>query len=219
MATSVLDVRDTVAPRQVPVPGADVAPRAAVPLRRVPAPALAAGLLAVLQAVGLLAAGLTRTDGVLSSAVRPPGLLIAGGLVVLAGWIVLSAAGGAALIDGADRRMLVRTSLAELVLVAVAVVLPAPAAPVLGLPMPVAFAAAVSLPVVKLLLADSVSARRWVAQGPRLRQDRRPDPVARYRVLCAATLGVLALGLGALAVLAPVQPGADTPTSSVVGHP
>ena len=225
MAISVLDVRDTLAPPPVRVPRAGAADVAGVPaerLRRVPLAALAGGLLAVLEAVALLATGLTQIDAVLSSPVRPPGLVVAGGLVALAGWIVLSAVGGAALLDGADRSLVVRTSLLELFVVAaagaVAVVLPVPDALTPGLPLPVAFAVAVSLPVTKLLLVDAAPARRWVAQGPRVRRSR-PDPVAGHRVLCTLTLGVIALGLAAVAVLAPVQDGVGAPASSVVYQP
>jgi hypothetical protein len=39
------------------------------------------------------------------------------------------------------------------------------------------------------------------------------------RALCTATLGVLALGLGVLAVLTPPQSDAGTPASSVVYQP
>ncbi|NEK85457.1 hypothetical protein GCU60_06740 [Blastococcus saxobsidens] len=225
MAISVLDVRDTLAPAHVRVPRAGGAAdgTATADLRWVPVPALVAGLLAVLQAVGLLAVGLTRIDTVLSSPQRPPGLVIVAGLVALAGWIVLSAGGGAALIDGVSRRLVVRTSAVELVAVtlvgAAAVVLPVPAALNPGLPLPIVFAVAISLPVTKLLLAGSASARRWVAQAPRVPVRRRPDPVARHRVLCTLTLGVIALGLGGLALATPVQNPADVPASSVVYHP
>ncbi|RZU34432.1 hypothetical protein [Blastococcus saxobsidens] len=226
MATSVLDVRDTIAPPHVRVPRVGDAPgatEAVARLRWVPLNALAAGLLAVLQAVGLLAVGLTQIDGVLSAAVRPPGLVVVGGLVALAGWIVLSAGGGAALIDGASRRLVVRTSAVELAVVALAgaaaVVVPVPGALTAGLPLPLVFAVAVSLPVTKLLLADSASARRWVAQGPRVRVRQGPDPVAGHRVLCTLTLGVIALGLSGLALLTPVPNPVDAPASSVVYHP
>ena len=226
MATTVLDGRDTIAPPHVRVPrngeASDTAATAGH-LRWVPLTALAAGLLAVLQAVALLAVGLTQIDGVLSSPVRPPGLLIVGGLVALAGWIVLSAGGGATLVDGADRRLVVRTSAVELAVVAIAgaaaVVVPVPGSLTAGLPLPLLFAVAVSLPVAKLLLADSVSARRWVARGPRVRGRRGPDPVEGHRVLCTLTLGVIALGLGGLALLTPVQTPVDAPASSVVHHP
>ncbi|RBY95107.1 hypothetical protein DQ237_15500 [Blastococcus sp. TF02-8] len=224
MAISVLDVRGTVAGPSVRTERSvdDVA--AGTELRRVPAPALFAGLLSVLQAVGLLATGLTQIDGVLSSAVRPAGLLVVGALLALAGWIVLAAGGGAALVDGTTRRLLVATSAVELFVVAlvgvIAVVQPLPEVLTYGLPVPVAFAGAIALPVAKLLLADAPSARRWVTQGRRLRTRRPgPDPTRAYRGLCAATLGVIALGLGALTVLTPVQPHPESPASSVVYHP
>ncbi|TFV53015.1 hypothetical protein [Blastococcus sp. TF02A-35] len=225
MAISVLDVRDTVAPPSVrtqrPAATADGAD-AGQALRRVPAPALLAGLLSVLQAVGLLATGLTQIDGVLASPVRPAGLLVVGGVVALAAWIVLAAGGGAALVDGSSRRLLVGTASVELSVVAlagvVAVFSPLPEALTLGLPAPVAFAGAVALPVAKLLLADAVTTRRWVAQGPRPRL-RRPDPAVAHRALCTLTLGVIGLGLAGLAVLTPVDPSPESPLSSVVYHP
>ncbi|RBY94236.1 hypothetical protein DQ244_02515 [Blastococcus sp. TBT05-19] len=227
MAISVLDVRDTVASPYLRTPRtADATSQADAgqALRRVPVPALVAGLVAIVQAVGLLAAGLDGIDDVLASATRPAGLLILGGLLALAAWIVLAAGGGAAMIDGCNRRLLVLTSSVELFVVAlvgaVAVVWPVPEALTFGLPVPVAFAGAVAVPVAKLLLADAPTARRWVAQGPRLRTRRPgPDPVVVHRVLCTATLGVIALGLGAVALLSPVQPGAENPASSVVYHP
>ncbi|MCA0144579.1 hypothetical protein [Blastococcus sp. LR1] len=227
MAISVLDVRDTVAQpylREQRMSGAthevDVEQR----LRRVPAPALLAGFISVVQAVGLLATGLTGIDGVLATPTRPPGLLIVGTLVALAAWIVLAAVGGAALVDGCTRRLLVLTASVELSVVAVvgavALFWPLPDALTYGLPVPVAFAGAVALPVAKLLLADAPTARRWVAQGPR-RTARRPgpDPAVVHRALCTATLGVIALGLGVLAVVTPPQSDAGTPASSVVYQP
>ena len=119
MAISVLG---TPASPYVRTPRADDGAReadAAPALRRVPVPALVAGVLSVVQAVGLLAGGLDGIDGVLATPARPAGLLIVGGLVALAGWIVLAAGGGAALIDGANRRLLVLTSSVELFVVAV----------------------------------------------------------------------------------------------------
>jgi hypothetical protein len=227
VAISVLDVRDTVAQpyfREQRVSGETSGVDAGPRLRRVPAPALLAGLVSVVQAVGLLATGLTGIDGALATPARPTGLLIVGTLVVLAGWIVLAAIGGAALIDGCNRRLLVRTASVELVVVAVigavAVSWRLPEALTYGLPVPAAFAGAAAVPVAKLLLADAPTARRWVAQGPR-RTTRRPgqDPAVVHRALCTVTLGVIALGLGALAVLTPPASDAGNPASSVVYQP
>src|SRR5215207_8165903 len=107
MAISVLDVRDTFAAPHVPVPArATVAATDAPAARRLPVTVVSAGLIGVLEAVGLLAVALTGLDGFLSSPSRPAGVFVAGGLVLLAAWIVLCAGSGAALIDGAGRRLL-----------------------------------------------------------------------------------------------------------------
>ncbi|SEL21203.1 hypothetical protein SAMN04515665_109155 [Blastococcus sp. DSM 46786] len=222
MASTVLDVRGTVgssslrpervAP-EVPASGA---------LRRIPAPALAAGVLSVLEAVGLLALGLARADVVLASPVRPPGWVVAVSLLLLAGWIVLTAGAGAALLDGSTRTLLVLTSVVELAAVSVlggsAVLLPLPTALTGGLPLPLLFAAAFALPIGKLLLVDAPSARAWVLQGPRVREHR-PDPVVVHRSLCALTLGCIALLLGGFAVLNPVGGDPVGPVAGVVSQP
>ena len=91
MPTALLD-----APRVVPA-----APRAPVPVaapaaqrpRRLPTTVGAAATLAVLEALGLLALGLTSLDGVFGTGVRPDGLLVAVTLLLLAGWVVLCAGG------------------------------------------------------------------------------------------------------------------------------
>ena len=210
MVSTVLDVRGSGAPAPVR------------PARRVPLPALTAGLLAVLEAVGLLATGLTQVGGVLAASSRPAGWLIVSGIGVLAGWIVLCAGGGAGLIDGTGRRLVVVTSWAELAVVTVlgglAVVAPPASWPAGALPLPLVFALAVALPVGKLLLADAPAARQWVLAGPRVRPQR-PDPVRRHRALCTLTLGVIALGLGAVPVLAPADAAVGTPASSAVYQP
>ena len=221
MAMSVLDVRDTfVSPRvALSSPRAD---GAAPALRRVPLTVLAAGLLAVLEGVGLLAAALTGLDGVLSSPLRPAGPVVAAGLIVLAGWIVLCAGSGAALIDGTG---LVGVALAEIGLVGlltvVAVATPLFAGVSFGLPLPAVALLALALPVGKLLLVGAPTAQRWIAQGPRVRETR-PDPVAAHRLVATLTLGVIGAGLVALTVLAPVAEGGadlgDT-ASSVVYQP
>jgi hypothetical protein len=218
MAISALDVRDTVVSRR-----ADASPPAA--LRRVPLPARAAGLLAVLEGVGLLAAALTGLDGVLSSPLRPAVPLLAAGLIVLAGWIVLAAGSGAAVIDGSARRTFVGLALAEIALVAalsvVAVATPLVDDLPVALPLPALVLLAVALPIGKLLLVGAPSARQWIAQGPRVREAR-PDPVAAHRVLATLTLGAIGAGLVALTVLAPVADGGadlEGTVSSVVYTP
>jgi hypothetical protein len=223
MAISVLDVRDTfVSPRvAVSSPRADEA----AALRRVPLPVLAAGLVAIAEAVGLLAAALTGLDGVLSSPLRPAGPVVAAGLIALAGWIVMCAGSGAALIDGSGRRTVVGVALAETALVGllsvVAVATPIFADVPFGLPLPAVALLVLAVPVGKLLLVGAPSAQQWLAQGPRVRETR-PDPVAAHRFLATLTLGVIGAGLVALTVLAPVEDGGATlegTVSSVVYQP
>jgi hypothetical protein len=216
MAISTLDFRDTFGSSRVASP---------VALRRVPLTALAAGVVAVVEGVGLLAAALTGLDGVLSSPLRSAGPVLAAGLVVLAGWIVLAAGSGAALIDGSGRRTFVGLALAEIALVGVlsviAVVTPLVDDLPVALPLPALVLLAVALPVGKLLLVGAPGARQWVAQGPRVRETR-PDPVAAHRFLATLTLGVIGAGLVALTVLAPVADGGaelDGTVSSVVYTP
>lgn len=220
MAISTLDIRDTAGSSRVAVSS----PRTDA-LGRVPLPALAAGLLAVVEGVGLLAAALTGLDGVLSSPLRSAGPVLAAGLIALAGWIVLAAGSGAALIDGSGRRTYVGLAMAEIALVGalsvVAVATPLFAGLLVALPLPALVLLAVALPVGKLLLVGAPSARQWVAQGPRLRESR-PDPVAAHRLLATLTLGVVGAGLVALTVLAPVADGGaelEGTVSSVVYTP
>jgi hypothetical protein len=214
MAISVLDVRDTFAPPRVRVPalrvvaGASARPSAAP---RLPLAALAGGLVAILEAVGLLAVALTGLDGVLASAVRPAGWVVALSLVVLAGWIVLCAGGGAALIDGSGRKLLLGVAYGELALVAALLVV-ATATPLFvppaGLPLPLLGLLALAVPVGKLLLASVPAVEQWVSAGPRTREVQ-PDPVAAHRLLATVTLGVIAASLVALAALAPAQGPGD----------
>ena len=222
MAISVLDVRDTFAPQHVRVPAvAAVAPSAATATRRLPMAVAGAGLVGIIEAVGLLAVALTGLDGVLSAAGRPAGWLIAGGLLLLAAWIVLCAGGGAALLDGTGRSLLRGVAYAEMVLVAAllvaatAGVLPNPT----SLPVPALGLLLLAVPVGKLLLVGAPSAARWMAQGPRTRV-RRPDPVQAHRLLATLTLGVIGASLCAVAILTPVQVGgAADPTSAVFTQP
>ena len=226
MTISVLDVRDTFLSPHVRTPKRPAI--AAVPTkprptrRRLPVAVLAGGLIGILESVGLLAVALTGLDGALTSAVRPAAWMIALGLVVLAAWVVLSAGSGAALIDGSGRTLLMGLAYAEMVLVA-AVLVVATAVPFFvppaGLSLPAVALLALAVPVGKLLLAGTPSARQWIAAGPRSRE-RRADPVATHRVLATLTLGVIGVSLGALAVLSPVQgAGTGAPASSVVYQP
>ncbi|SDF27493.1 hypothetical protein SAMN05660662_1671 [Blastococcus aurantiacus] len=205
MAISVFDVRDTFArPRLVLPSRRTVAP--GTTFRHAPVPALLAGLAGIVQAVALLAVALHGLDAALTAPSRPAGPAVALGLLGLAAWIVLVAAGGAAVIDGSGRRLLTGVAVAELGLVAAAAVL-LPATPVAlpsGLSLPVLLALAAALPVAKLLLAGSPSAVAWVAAGPRP-AERRPDPATTHRVLATATLALIGLALGAVALLGPVE--------------
>ena len=222
MAISVLDVRDTFAPQHVRVPAtAAVAPSTATATRRVPATVVAAGLLGVVEAIGLMAVALTGLDSVLSVTGRPGGWLVAGGLVLLAAWIVLCAGSAAALFDGTGRTLLMGVAYAEMALVAflllltTAIPLPNPT----SLPVPALGLLALAVPVGKLLLASAPSAVRWVAAGPRTRV-RRPDPVQGHRLLATLTLGVIGASLCALAILTPVQDGGPgDPASAVFTQP
>jgi hypothetical protein len=230
VAISVLDVHDTVVPRRIAVPSLRlVAAPVAAPVassvvssatvRRLPVTVLGAGLLAIVESVGLLAVALTGLDGVVASTVVVPGWGFALGLVVLAGWVVLCAGGGAAFIDGAGRRLVVGVSVAELVLLVLLIVVTTTtslisAAPG-GLPLPLLLLMSAAVPVGKLLLVGAPSAVAWIAEGPRIRE-RRVDPVAAHRLLATVTLGLIGASLAAVAVLAPVDGGGpDAPASAV----
>jgi hypothetical protein len=192
--------------------------------RRPPVPVLAAGLLGLAESVALLAVGLTGLDGLIASPLRPQGWIVATVLVLLAGWVVLCAGGGATLLDGSGRRLMGAVAYAELVLVGALFVVALfagagttavlPAAPG-GLPLPALALLAVAVPVGKLLLAGTPSALSWVAAGPQAR-DRRPDPVAAHRLLCTLTIAGIGLALGAVAVLAPAPTASGTPATSIV---
>jgi hypothetical protein len=221
MAIHVLDVRDTFAAPRIRVPALRLVATSSTPSgRRLPMTVLAAGLIGILEAVGLLAVALAGIDGALTT-VRPSGVAVALGLTVLAAWIVLSAGSGAGLIEATGRRLLVAVAYAEIALVGFLLVV-ASAGSVLtlpaGLPLPVLAVLVLAVPLAKLLLAGTASARQWVADGPRARV-RRPDPVAAHRLLATLTLGIIGVSLGAIALLAPLHgpdggPGAAA--SSVV---
>lgn len=221
MAINVLDVRDTFAAPRIRVPALRmVATGSTSSARRLPATVLAAGLIAIIEAVALVALAVSGIDGALTST-RPAGWVLALALTVLSGWVVLCAGGGAGLIEGAGRTLLVGLAGAEIVLGSVLLVV-ATVAPVFsppaGLPLPAVALVALAVPVGKVLLAGAPSARQWVADGPRTRE-RRPDPVAAHRLLATLTLGVIGVSLAALAVLAPAQApqgGPGAVASSVV---
>ncbi|HET6393468.1 MAG TPA: hypothetical protein VFG13_11665 [Blastococcus sp.] len=215
MAIGVLEVRDTFAAQHARVPAA-AAPAAAVP-SRLPVTVVGAALVGVLEAVALLAVVLGGLDGILTSVGRPSGWLVAAGLVVLAGWIVLCAGSAAAMVDGTGRSLLQGVAYAEMAAVAVLLVVATagPFANPTSLPLPALALLALAVPVGKLLLAGAPSAQRWIEQGPRGRA-RRPDPVQAHRGLATLTLGVIGAALCAVAVLAPVPAGdVQDPASSV----
>jgi hypothetical protein len=225
MAINVLDVRDTFAAPRVRVPALRLvatSPRASV--RRLPVAVVAAGVLGILEAVALLAVAVAGIDGVLTS-VAPTGSVLALGLTAMAAWIVFSAGSGAGLIEATGRTLFVGLAYAEMVLVGfllvVATFVPVATTPS-GLPLPALALLVLAVPVAKLLLAGTPSARQWVADGPRVRV-RRPDPVAAHRLLATLTLGVIGISLAAIAVLAPMQgpdggPGAAAASVVYTNH-
>jgi hypothetical protein len=227
VAINVLDVRDTFAPAPLRVPARPVsdsvrAADSASGRRLAPAPVLAAAVIGFVEALGLLAGALTGLDGLLASPLRPAGWVVAGGLLLLAAWVVLSAGGAATLIDGTGRRMMAAVAYAELVLVAMLFVLatatPLPFALPAGLPLPALALLAVSVPVGKLLLIGAPSALQWIAAGPRRPRERRVDPVAAHRLLCTLTLAGIGLALTALAVLVPTEAGSAADAAGVVSQ-
>lgn len=218
MATSLLHVRDSVAP-----PVTRTAERATADAgtdrRRTPAAVVAAGVVGVVEALGLLAVGLTSLDGLLTSPVRPAGWVVALGLGLLAAWVVSCAGTAATLVDGAGRRSMITLAFLELVLVAAFFVAATTTPLIPALPADLSPAAAallaVAVPVGKLLLVGSPSSVAWVAAGPRQREAR-PDPVAAHRLLCTLTIAGIGLGLSALAVLAPAPAAPGSDVASVV---
>jgi hypothetical protein len=217
MAISVLEARDTFVPQHVRVPAAVATPSDVVAVRRIPVPVVGVALVGVLEAVALLAVALGGLDTLLSSAGRFSGWLVAAGLVLLAGWIVVCAGSAAAMVDGSGRSLLSGVAYAEMALVAALLVLATvtPFDNPTSLPVPALGLLALAVPVGKLLLAGAPSAQRWIAQGPRARV-RRPDPVQAHRMLATVTLGVIAASLCAVAVLAPVPAGdVQDPASAV----
>ncbi len=221
MAISVYDVRGTFTGPRLVLPFRPTAP-AGTTRRRIPFVAAGAGVLSVVEAVALLAVALHGLDGLLSAPSGPAGPVLAVGLLALAGWIVLAAGSGAAVLEGSSRRLFTGVAAAELALavplgVAAAVV---PLVPPAGLPLPVLLLLVVAVPVAKLLLAAAPATTAWLAAGPPA-PERRPDPARTHRVLATATLGVIGLALGAVALAGPVDGPARTgeTASTSVSHP
>jgi hypothetical protein len=213
VAISVLDARDTpVVPARVP--GAPPA------VRRLPAAVLGVAVISVLEAVTLLAGSLAGIDGALSASPSPHGLLVGVALVTLAGWIVGCAGGAAALVDGAGRRLLQWVAYGELalagVLFAVALLtadldalLPA------ALPLPAVALLVFAVPVGKLLLAGAPTTLQFLEDGPRPRE-RRADPTKVHQDLCVATLVIIGLVLGVVALVGPSGDAGGTGSTTAV---
>ena len=186
---------------------------------RAPLAVLAVGALAVVQAVGLLALGLTSLDAVWGDGLRPPGALVAGTLVGLAAWVVLVAAGGATLVDGAGNRLLVAVAVGELVLLGVlalggvadGVRQVALAGQTVSLSALAVTAAVV--PLTKLLLGTSPAAGSWTATTRR--PARAPRPPAAHRRVRAVTLAVIGLALVTVSLTGQPAPVGTAATSSV----
>lgn len=217
MPSTVLDAPRVAAPPAVPVcppAPAGTAPTARIDTRRrTPLPVAAAGALCVLEALGLLALGLTSLDSIFGTALRPSGALVAVTLLLLAGWVVLAAGGGASLVDGAGRQLIVAVAWGEVAVLAVLLVAAlcgADAATLVGggLPLPVVTLLGLAVPAVKLLLAASPEAVAWVAAGPRPRA-RRPALPPERRLLRGVTVAVIGVVLTGVAVLG--QPAAPAP--------
>jgi hypothetical protein len=218
-------VPSTTVPVAVPVDVPVVPPAAPVARRsRTPLPVAAAGVLAVVEALALLAVGLTGLDGIFGTGLRPDGGLVALTLLVLAAWVVLCAGGGASLVDGAGRLLLVAVSCGEIALFLVLT-----GAGVLGvdggwrvvvgplgaLPVPALTVLALAVPITKLLLAGSDAASGWLAAGPRPRA-RRPQLPRPHRVLRGVTLGAIGLTLTTFCLVSgPASPAADATPAAV----
>jgi hypothetical protein len=193
--------------------------------RRLPVTVAAAATLAVLQSLGLLTLGLTSLETVLGVGRRPDGVLVAGTLLLLAGWVVLGAAGGAALVDGAGRQLMLSVACGEIVLLVVLALAGVAGAdgvrsvvlgPLGALPVPALALLALGLPSAKLLLATSPSAVAWVRAGGRPRAAR-PAPAVEHRALRGATVVCIGLALTGVAVVGgpSARPGTPSPVAVV----
>lgn len=215
MAISALDLRDSFGAAPIRVPLSVVPAAAADARRRLPLPVVLGALVAGIESIALLAGGLTGLEGVLSSPARPAGPVVALGLGLLATWIVLSAGGGAALLDAAGTRLFRGVCYAEVALIGtlLVVTLTTGLFASAAVPVPALAVLALAVPGGKLLLAGTTAAGEWVAQGPRPREAR-PDPVARHRALCIATLAAIGLTLCAVTLVAPADTATGTASSS-----
>jgi hypothetical protein len=209
VAISAIDIREprAVAPRPTDVE----APRRTRP----PGTVVATVAVGLVESIALLAGALTGLDGVLSSVHRPgPGIVLPA-VFLLAGWIVVCAAGAATLLDGAGHRLVTWVAYGEIVLITalffVALFTPRAEVPIPpAVPLPAVALLVLAVPVGKLLLAGSPTAVAWVAEGPRPRE-RRSDPTKTHRHLCAATLAAIGIALTAVAVVvAPADGGNGT---------
>ena len=192
--------------------------------RRVPLTVAAAATLAVLQSVGLLALGLTGLETALGVGRRPDGALVAVTLLLLAGWVVLGAAGGAGLVDGAGRQLMVSVACGEIVLLVVLAVAGVAGAdgirsvvlgPLGALPVPALALLGLGLPTAKLLLATSPSAVAWVRAGGRPRAAR-PTPAVEHRSLRRVTVVCIGLALTGVALVGAPAGGTGTPSTVAV---
>ncbi|PZA19365.1 hypothetical protein, partial [Modestobacter versicolor] len=188
-------------------------------------PVVTAATLAVLESLGLLALGLTSLDGVFGTGIRPDGGMVVITLLLLAGWVVLCAGGGASLVDGAGRQLMVAVAWGEIVLLLVLVVAGVLGAdgvwlialgPLGALPVPALALLGLGVPTAKLLLATAPGAVAWVEAGGRPRA-RRTAPVVEHPGLRVATLACIGLALTGLALLGgPADPATPPTTASVV---
>jgi hypothetical protein len=216
VAISAIDIRDISAPAPRPT---DVETGTSRRIRP-PATVVATAAVGLFESVALLAGALTGLDGILSSSSRPGPAAVLLAVFALAGWIVVCAAGAATLIDGAGHRLVTWTAYGELALIAVlfvvALLTPRAEVPIPpALPLPAVALLVLAVPVGKLLLAGSPTALEWVAAGPRPRE-RRPDPTRTHRDLCVATLAVIGIVLGTVALIGvPADGGAGDPGSVV----
>jgi hypothetical protein len=206
------------------VPRVAARPASAARPRRTPLPVAAAGVLAVVESLALLALGLTSLDGVFGTGLRPDGGLVAVTLGLLAAWVVLCAGGGATLVDGAGRGLLVAVACGEVALLLVLTaggvlgvegVWSVVVGPLGALPVPALTLLALAVPTTKLLLASSPSATAWLAVGPRP-GPARPALPPRHRLLRGVTVGVIGLALTTFTLVSdPAAPAAAPDTAAV----
>ncbi|PWW21421.1 hypothetical protein JD79_00551 [Geodermatophilus normandii] len=135
----------------------------------------------------------------------------------LAGWVVLCAGSGLAALEG-GRRLVNGLACAEIAAVAALVVV-SQVTPLVGdlpttLPLPAVALLALAVPVGKLLLTSAPATLAWAEAAPPRVRTAAP---ARHPRLRLATVALIGIALGALAVTTPVG-GELPPVSSVSGH-